>query len=1092
VTNDPPQPPTAAKRPRRRRVGLWMLLSFVLLGVLAVLIGLSLTGRRLSAPDWVTAQVVKRVNASLPSGRVTLGRLQLQVDAGGVPRILMGNLGIFDDRGTEVARLNDVGARFSLAALLKGQVKPEVIRLSGAQMTLRRRRDGQFDISFGTGAATTGTLPGVLDAVDAAFASQPLDSVSLLNASEMTITLEDARSGRLWQITDGTLQIKRAESGLDVSVNFEVFNGTEELAEVIIGIRTDSASSRATVGTTFKNAAATDIALQSPVLSFLGVLKAPISGAVRAAFDDAGTMQTLAGTLEIGAGALQPTPGIEPVRFAAAKSYFEYDPASQRLDFSEVSLSSQTASVVARGHAYLREFKDGWPSTLLGQFNLSDISVFPKEYFDAPVTFSEGVIDFRLRLAPFSIDIGQFVLIEGKDKMVAKGKVSADADGWRVAGDLRLNQISNQRLLTLWPVTTVPKTRAWLAKNIKSAQLSDVKAAIRIAPDKPRRLSVGWNFTDATVRYMRSQPEIEQASGYALIDQDALTLMVEKGVVNAPQGGQIQMDGSSFQIPDLTVFPATAKVRLNGVSSTTAVLSLLDTPPFGVLRHSDFTPDLAEGTARFKAGITFKLSNQIKMEDVIYSATATLEDLSSDQLVPGRLITAKRLSLSADNSSVEIAGPIRLGQIDADVLWRQVTDPEHVGKSTVTGSVELSQGFVREFGIGLPDNAVQGRGLGQFELKLAADHAPEFTLTSDLNRVGLDISQIGWHKPRNATGKLTVTGSLGAAPRIDLLELSASGLKATGGQVTLNSDGTMKAATFKRVRVGGWLDAPVTLRGRGANAVPAVILSGGTVDIRKTAFAGGASTATGGGGPITLNLDKVIVSEGMTLTSFTGEFTTKGGFSGRFVARMNGKTQLNGQLVPDANGTAIRIKSTNAGGVLRAAGIVEYANGGDMNLTLRPQPQDGVYLGHLQIDNTKVVNAPGLTELLSAISIVGLLDQMSGEGISFDDVKADFRLSPKAVELTSSSAVGPSLGVTLDGLYDLTTSTMTMQGVISPVYFLNGIGQLFSKRGEGLFGFTFKLGGTAENPTVSVNPLSILTPGAFREIFRSPPPKPPE
>jgi AsmA-like C-terminal region/Protein of unknown function len=1090
--NDLPDPPPKAKRPRRRRFGLWMLLSVVLLGALLVLIGLSLSGRRISAPDWVTAQVVKRVNANLPSGRVSLGRLQLQVDKSGVPRILMGNLGIFDDRGTEVARLNEVGARFSLVSLLKGQIKPEVIRLTGAQMTLRRRRDGQFDISFGTGAATTGTLPGVLDAIDAVFAREPLNSVGQLNALELTITLEDARSGRLWQITDGELQVKRAESGLDISINFEVFNGTEELAEVIIGIRTDAANSRASIGTTFKNAAATDIALQSPVLSFLGVLQAPISGAVRTAFDDQGVMQTLAGTLEIGAGALQPTPGIEPVRFASAKSYFEFDPATQRLDFSEVSLSSQTASLVARGQAYLKDYQDGWPSALVGQFTLSDISAFPRDYFDQPVKFSEGVADFRVRLAPFSVDVGQFVLIEGDDKMVAKGRVRAAADGWRVSGDLALNQISNQRLLTLWPVSTVPKTRDWLARNIKSAQLSDVKAAIRIAPDKPVRLSVGWNFKDATVRYMRTQPEIEQAAGYALIDQDMLTLVVDKGVVNAPQGGQIQMGGTSFQIPDLTEFPATAKVRLVGISSTTAVLSLLDTPPFGVLRHSDFTPDVADGTARFKANIQFKLSNQIKMEDVIYSATGTLEDMSSDRLVSGRRVTAKRLSLRADNASVEIAGPIKLGRVAADVVWRQDMGADQVGKSKVTGTVELSQDFVREFGIGLPDDAVQGRGSGQFALSLEAEHAPQFTLSSDLNRVALDISQIGWHKSRNSTGKLTVAGTLGALPKVDLLELTAPGLTATGGQVTLSGDGLMKTASFKRVLVGGWLDAPVTLRGRGSGAVPAVILSGGTVDIRKTAFAGAPSRSTGSGGPITLNLDKVIVSEGMVLTSFTGEFTTKGGFSGRFVARMNGKTQLNGQLTPDANGTAIRIKSTNAGGVMRAAGIVEYANGGDMNLTLRPQPQDGVYLGHLQIDNTKVVNAPGLTELLSAISIVGLLDQMSGEGISFDDVKADFRLSPKAVQLTSSSAVGPSLGVSLDGLYDLTTSTMTMQGVISPVYFLNGIGQLFSKRGEGLFGFTFKLGGTAENPSVSVNPLSILTPGAFREIFRSPPPKPPE
>ena len=104
-------------------------------------------------------------------------------------------------------------------------------------------------------------------------------------------------------------------------------------------------------------------------------------------------------------------------------------------------------------------------------------------------------------------------------------------------------------------------------------------------------------------------------------------------------------------------------------------------------------------------------------------------------------------------------------------------------------------------------------------------------------------------------------------------------------------------------------------------------------------------------------------------------------------------------------------------------------------------------------------------------------------------MEATFRLTPDAVYLEKSSAVGPSLGISLDGVYDLARGTMNMQGVISPVWFLNGIGQLFSKRGEGLFGFTFTLTGTNENPSVKVNPLSILTPGAFRDIFRAPPPK---
>jgi hypothetical protein len=36
------------------------------------------------------------------------------------------------------------------------------------------------------------------------------------------------------------------------------------------------------------------------------------------------------------------------------------------------------------------------------------------------------------------------------------------------------------------------------------------------------------------------------------------------------------------------------------------------------------------------------------------------------------------------------------------------------------------------------------------------------------------------------------------------------------------------------------------------------------------------------------------------------------------------------------------------------------------------------------------------------------------------------------------------------------------------------------------------LTGPSENPQVTVNPLSILTPGLFRDIFRRPPPTLPE
>ena len=79
----------------------------------------------------------------------------------------------------------------------------------------------------------------------------------------------------------------------------------------------------------------------------------------------------------------------------------------------------------------------------------------------------------------------------------------------------------------------------------------------------------------------------------------------------------------------------------------------------------------------------------------------------------------------------------------------------------------------------------------------------------------------------------------------------------------------------------------------------------------------------------------------------------------------------------------------------------------------------------------------------------------------------------------------------MDGVYDPRSRQMDMQGVVSPIYLLNRVGQIFTRRGEGLFGVNFTLRGPVRDPAVGVNPLSILTPGMFREIFRRAPPERP-
>ena len=240
---------------------------------------------------------------------------------------------------------------------------------------------------------------------------------------------------------------------------------------------------------------------------------------------------------------------------------------------------------------------------------------------------------------------------------------------------------------------------------------------------------------------------------------------------------------------------------------------------------------------------------------------------------------------------------------------------------------------------------------------------------------------------------------------------------------------------------------------------------------------------------IAATLDRLQVTEGIAISPLIADLTTQGGLSGQFRGRVNGEAPVTGTLVSVAAGPAVRINADDGGQVLRAAGIFQSARGGAMELILQASGTQGNYDGQLRIDGPRLRNAPVMAELLNIISVVGLIEQLGAEGMGLGNVEARFRITRTQLILTEGVAIGPSIGLSLDGTYDLRARQLDMSGVISPLNAVNGLfGAILSGRREGLFGFAYNLTGSAENPQVTVNPLSILTPGVFREIFRSPPP----
>ncbi|RKF16875.1 hypothetical protein D6850_04915 [Roseovarius spongiae] len=1096
-------PPTApagdARRQRRarrrRKAGLWSLISMAVLAAAASLLILSYLGTPITVPDWLRARITERINRDTGDFNVELGQMTVVIEQGWKPRLALRDVVLRGPDGAPLANLSELGGRVAMRPLLSGQLRPASIRVSGVQLRLRRDASGMVDVSLGEAAGQPAAarreargLGAVIGQIDDALQRPVLAALKRVAIDNITLRYEDARAGRAWNVDGGSIELTRTGGDLAMRGDFSLLGNRAFASTVEVNYASHIGDTAADFGVNIQDIPSDDISGQSPALAWLGALDAPISGALRVAVEEDGTLGPLNATLQIGAGVLQPNAATKPIAFTSARSYFTYDPKAQSMRFESVSISSEWGAARAEGIAYLVGVDDnGWPRELQAQMRVADISANPADLYPEPIQIDAATLDMRLVLDPFRLSLGQLSLSDRGRQLILSGELRGTPEGWDLALDGRMDGLERDRLLELWPPAASGNTRDWIARNVQSATLSNVQLAVRSPPKHRADVFLGFDFSDLTTGFMRDMPPIEDASGHATLYDDRFVIRADTGRVKPSQGGYIDITGTSFIVPDVNIKQAPALVNLETDSTITAALALLDEKPFGFLTKQGRPVTLADGAARISGRLDFPLKKKLANDEVRFDVTGALRDVSSTELIPGRTLSADALAVNADNDLLTVGGDGRIGQVPFTGQWRSPLGPENGGGSTLTGTIELSQRFADEFGIGLPPGSLSGEGVGDITVDMERGGVGSFALTSDLSGLGMRLQQLDWALAQGSRGRLEVRGRLGTPPQIDQLELDAPGLDARGS-IALRAGGALERALFSRVKVGGWLDAPVELVGRGQGVAPAVRVTGGVIDLRQTTITQG-NGGGGRGGPVSLQLDRLQISDGMALTGFSAELDTSNGTDGRFAGRVNGGTAITGRIIPQGGRSAFRIQSKNAGGVLGAAGLLKQARGGTLDLVLRPAEAPGTYDGQLDASDVWLVDAPAMAALLSSLSVVGLLEQMSGNGILFNDVDARFRLSPDRLTLLSSSAVGASMGITMDGYYFMNEKRMDMQGVISPIYMVNQVGGIFTRRGEGLVGVNYKLKGPAAAPQVSVNPLSIFTPGMFRDIFRRPPPK---
>ncbi|MGZ5932454.1 MAG: hypothetical protein ACXWLW_09865, partial [Rhizomicrobium sp.] len=138
-----------------------------------------------------------------------------------------------------------------------------------------------------------------------------------------------------------------------------------------------------------------------------------------------------------------------------------------------------------------------------------------------------------------------------------------------------------------------------------------------------------------------------------------------------------------------------------------------------------------------------------------------------------------------------------------------------------------------------------------------------------------------------------------------------------------------------------------------------------------------------------------------------------------------------------------------------------------------------------------LLNQPFLARLFSAGSLIGFVNLLQGQGIAIDELRIPFSSHNGVLAIQDARASGPAIGISAEGWLDRPKNQVAIKGTLVPLFGINSVlgfipllgDLLVSKPGEGIIGMTYTVAGDPDEPRVSVNPLSMVTPGILRRIF---------
>jgi len=952
--------------------------------------------------------------------------------------------------GDLIARVPRATIRFSARALLRGTIAPTSLEIRRPSLIAERTKDGRF--TFGLGGAADGKasseahpVPLPRAVIDGLLADRRQGALSYLTSVRIAaakMTIFDRHLALAWQAPVANLEFVRGPAGIRMTADMTVIIRGQQIQLRGAGVY-GKASRTAEVTVSFFGlkpslfAQRDDTAKTRTGLNHLSALRIALDGQVRFALQSGGRLTRMGFEIEGKKGTI-----VLP------------KPHQRSLIIESLALRGRVGA----------------------DFSKVTVDGLTVQFGRGPVLQASGTVE----------NLG------GR----AKARVAA-----------AIQNVKVDDLPVYWPAGVAESSRRWILANLSGGVLPETQATVEAEFGDGREPSFSnvrgaFLYGGLTVRYLKGLPPVRAVTGSGTFSEDR----IEFRVASARLDGLTVYDTTVHVTGMTNDDPRKQRIAIDGAlrGRLTEALRIIDSEPLQYAKKVGVTPEEATGEAVIRLHVDFPLLDALTFDEVSIKSHAELRNFAWRGGLYGLTLKGGSLRLDVDKNEMAVKGRVRLGNKPALVNWVEKFGEKPNFRRQITIDGLADEEIRRTFGLVIAP-FVQGPLRVRVRLTKRSERSAEWVEARfDLRDAAMDIPFLGWRKPAGTPGKaaITVTVARGRVIAVKALSFEAAGLKASGS-ATMTKDGTrLDVLTLKRVQLGrSDVSLKVSARESGGYIVQ---LAGRSVDGERF-FKGEITTKPSSRpkGPrpdlaLQFSVDRVYFGKSNYLSNLRGQAARIGGLWTvvHFDGQVPSGKPLQVRFAKRGPGRALLIRSTDAGGTLRALGIMDNVVGGTLlvNGAIVDNKREP-FAGRITMKNYRLIKAPILRQITSE----GSLDATAGalskpRGVLFREFVAPFtyRHPRGALRVKNGRAISANLGVTFEGALDLRHQRLEIDGTVVPAYSLNSVlgkvplvGQiLVGGRHGGIFAAAYTAEGPLRKPKLKVHPLSVLTPAFLRGLWR--------